>query len=91
MRWIALLCLLYSASAWAQSPAYPTRQAQYPGGINPTLYNPDHNIFDWKIKDSSPPLQPCHWDEPMGMWVGDCNMSLDTPGASITVPRTIRH
>lgn len=85
------MILLISTSALAQqSFNTPTRQTQYPAGVNPSYFNPNKSIFEWKIKDSWPPTEPCHWNEPAGMWVGDCTGSLDTPGFSITTPRTIR-
>ncbi len=68
----------------------PLQEPRYPQGVNPSLYAPNDGIYDWKIKDTWPDAGPCHFDERAGMWVGNCNGSLDTPGFSITVPRQIR-
>lgn len=95
-RFLMMLILLLSPTLlWAQSssirsPAYNTRQSQYPGGVNPSYYPLNQNIYEWKIKDSNPVTEPCHWDEPSGMWVGDCTGYTSAPGFSITVPRTIQ-
>ncbi len=69
----------------------PLQAPRYPQGVNPSLYAPNDGIYDWNIKDTSPDAGPCHFDERAGMWVGNCNGSLDTPGFSITVPRQIKH
>lgn len=93
---LIIVCLLFTPLlAWGQSgsissPAYNTRQSQYPGGVNPSYFPLNQNIYEWKIKDSNPVTEACRWDEPSGMWVGDCTGYSSAPGFSITVPRTIR-
>ncbi|MFO1519566.1 MAG: hypothetical protein U1F57_07915 [bacterium] len=60
-----------------------------PQGVNPSLFTPGQSLYYWKTDD--PWINsPCYYDERYGVWVGPCNASLDTPGYSITVPRTIR-
>lgn len=60
-----------------------------PQGVGPFLYDPNHTLYDWEIKDGNVP-DPCYYDAYSGQWLGRCNISLDQPGYSITVPNRIR-
>jgi len=51
------------------------------------MYDPHHDLYDWKIKDH--PDDPCYYDEYYGQWVGDCNLYQTAPGYSITVPNQV--
>jgi hypothetical protein len=60
-----------------------------PQGVGPYLYDPNYTLYDWEI-NNNPYSTPCYYDERYGQWVGPCNISLDQPGFSITVPNRIR-
>jgi len=60
-----------------------------PQGVGPFLYDPNHSLYEWELGDH-PYEQPCYYDENVGQWVGPCNISLDQPGYSITVPNRVR-
>jgi len=88
---LAALAVVPSLRAQTPSSANPLfQQPHYPAGVNPSLYPLNTNLYEWKIKDSNPVTESCRYDEPSGMWVGDCTGSLSAPGFSITVPRSIR-
>ena len=55
---------------------------------NKPLYNPYFSIYFGPIYEEYD--EPCYYDEYYGQWVGPCDVSLDTPGFSITVPNQIR-
>jgi len=56
--------------------------------VNPPLYNPYFSIYFGPLYE--PYEEPCYYDEYYGQWIGPCDVSLDTPGYSITVPNRIR-
>ena len=59
-----------------------------PQTVNPPfMYDPHHDLYDWKIKDH--PDDPCYYDEYYGQWVGDCNLYQTATGYSITVPNQV--
>ncbi len=60
-----------------------------PQAIGPFLYDPNHSLYEWELGDK-PYNHPCYYDEFYGQWVGPCNISLDQPGYSITIPNRIR-
>jgi hypothetical protein len=66
-----------------------TNTRNLPQGVNPSLFDLNHSLYDWKIKDN-PYTEPCYYNETYGQWVGPCN-TLDSPGFSITTPNTISH
>jgi|GEM_PF-3136805 len=68
--------------------ARPTNPNAQPG-FPPFMFNPNRDLYDWKIKDY-PDYQECTYDENWGQWVGTCNLSLDSPGFSVTTPNRIR-
>lgn len=52
------------------------------------LYDPSYDLYDWEIQDD-PNYQECYYNEAWGQWTGRCNISLDSPGFSITVPNRL--
>jgi hypothetical protein len=70
-------------------PVGPNSQRFIPQGVGPFLHDPNYSLYEWKIKDY-PEYEPCYYNEDWGQWVGQCNLSLDTPGYSITVPNRMQ-
>lgn len=98
MRCSVLMLVVFflgATSAWAN----PIGLNGTMRGINPRLapqtvvnppfmYDPDEEIYDWKIKDH-PDIPPCYYDENYGQWFGNCNMYLTAPGYSVTIPNHV--
>ncbi|HCU23947.1 MAG TPA: hypothetical protein DF383_02930 [Deltaproteobacteria bacterium] len=100
----ALLVLMaVSSSAFAPPIGFSGNPYPPPGGssgrprtaipqtVNPPfMYDPDHDLYDWKIQDEGSKNPPCYYDEYYGQWVGNCNLYRTAPGYSITVPNRVR-
>lgn len=66
---------------------YQAQFRQIPQGPVPVLYN---DYFSPNFGPLYEYDEPCHYNEEYGVWEGPCNVDLNQPGYSITVPNRVR-